>query len=654
MNKKITAVTLTALMVLTMFTAMVPAASAVKEVSAPYEFIGVVNDTLDPQSDKYFIVSAKSISHPSLLYYDIDDKDGNESLYFHTLATDEHTIADGNLNYTTTLWKDGGYEYISWLGDKYRKVTGEWVISEELVDEDKDDDHSIRVGETLSLPGGFAITATEIDVEGEEAWLSLTHDGEEIDNEVVSTASGKDNNFVYEDDFDEADDVEIMKFTVETVFAGMNTNLVKINNISLVSMDLLEIETGSDEPFNDYDTSIIGDDTIEIQSDDDISLKEDGTTEIFDGRFLVRVNEDGDLAALVREITEPGIHELLGVVNDTLDPQSDKYFNVSAKSISHPSLLYFDLDDKDGNESLKFHTLATDEHTIDDGNLTYTTTLWIDDGYEYISWLGDKYRKVTGEWVISEELVDEDKDDDHSIRVGETLSLPGGFAITATEIDVEGEEAWLSLTHDGEEIDNEVVSTASGKDNNFVYEDDFDEADDVEIMKFTVETVFAGMNTNLVKINNISLVSMDLLEIETGSDEPFNDYDTSIIGDDTIEIQSDDDISLKEDGTTEILDGRFLVRVNEDGDLAAVAKVINIGGVVQTPTGTPISNVTATPTDTTTPVDPGDPNVTSTATVPPTAEPTPTPEPTKEPGFEAVFAVAGLLAVAYLVLRQRE
>ncbi len=86
MNKKITAVTLTALMVLTMFTAMVPAASAVKEVSAPYEFIGVVNDTI-PGTDQYFTVSAKSITHPSLLYYDLDDKDGNETLDFFTLAT---------------------------------------------------------------------------------------------------------------------------------------------------------------------------------------------------------------------------------------------------------------------------------------------------------------------------------------------------------------------------------------------------------------------------------------------------------------------------------------------------------------------------------------------------------------------------------------
>ncbi|KAF5434711.1 hypothetical protein C5S35_13360, partial [Candidatus Methanophagaceae archaeon] len=39
------------------------------------------------------------------------------------------------------------------------------------------------------------------------------------------------------------------------------------------------------------------------------------------------------------------------------------------------------------------------------------------------------------------------------------------------------------------------------------------------------------------------------------------------------------------------------------------------------------------------------------ATIPPLEEPTPTPTP---PGFEAVFAIAGLLAVAYLVQRRKK
>ena len=48
------------------------------------------------------------------------------------------------------------------------------------------------------------------------------------------------------------------------------------------------------------------------------------------------------------------------------------------------------------------------------------------------------------------------------------------------------------------------------------------------------------------------------------------------------------------------------------------------------------------------------PTVTPTPT-PPTPVPTPSPIPTPKPfGFEVGFAIAGLLAVAYLVLRRRK
>jgi PGF-CTERM protein len=49
------------------------------------------------------------------------------------------------------------------------------------------------------------------------------------------------------------------------------------------------------------------------------------------------------------------------------------------------------------------------------------------------------------------------------------------------------------------------------------------------------------------------------------------------------------------------------------------------------------------------------PTPTATPTVPPPVSPTPTPptSPSPTPGFEAVFAIAGLLAVAYLVLRRK-
>ena len=75
------------------------------------------------------------------------------------------------------------------------------------------------------------------------------------------------------------------------------------------------------------------------------------------------------------------------------------------------------------------------------------------------------------------------------------------------------------------------------------------------------------------------------------------------------------------------------------------------GGATTIPTPeetlTPAAEVTPTPTPFV--VEETTPSPSPTPTTPPTSVPTPTP-----PGFEAVFAIAGLLAVAYLVLMRRK
>ncbi|NMX21961.1 hypothetical protein C5S30_05930 [ANME-1 cluster archaeon GoMg4] len=107
--------------------------------------------------------------------------------------------------------------------------------------------------------------------------------------------------------------------------------------------------------------------------------------------------------------------------------------------------------------------------------------------------------------------------------------------------------------------------------------------------------------------------------------------------------------------TTEVEDGKFSATVDtselstgayvieaDDGDGHIATGSVNIGEEpTPTPTPTPTATVSPTPTATV----PTTPTPTATATEP-TAEPT---EPT--PGFGALFAITGLLAVAYLVLR---
>ncbi|MCL7475921.1 MAG: PGF-CTERM sorting domain-containing protein, partial [ANME-2 cluster archaeon] len=234
--------------------------------------------------------------------------------------------------------------------------------------------------------------------------------------------------------------------------------------------------------------------------------------------------------------------------------------------------------------------------------------------------------------------------------------LAEGWSITALEIDVDGKKAWMSLSKDGEEVSNKVVKEY-GSDNAagtgyFVYEDDLGANDNSEVMNFTVETVFAGMNTNLVKVNDIDLISVDVLEIKSSTADVVEDYDVTKMTNQTITVTNANDISLTEDGVVEIMDDRFAIRVTDGKSMAGLGKIVIIEG-----DGTPTATKTATPTPTVTQVgtEPGDGTEPGTATPTATAtEVVPTPTPTKEPGFEAVFAVAGLLAVAYLVLRQRD
>ncbi len=290
MNKKITAVTLTALMVLTLFTALVPSASAAVEVAAPYEFLGIAERVTNQTNET---LSATSMQNPSILYYDIDDQDGNETLDV-TIETDLKMKKDTGIVYKSTKWTDKNKTYISYLGNKHFVVKSggsEWIVSEVLLEEDDTDDHLLRVGESLALAEGFIVSALEIDVDGKKVWLSVSQDGEELKDIVVTEigTSSSDGVFLYEEDLGATDDTPVLRLIVRTVFAGMNTNLVKIDSLELISMDTSTIESG-DDTIDDYDIDL-GQSTITITNDKDVSAGEDDTTEIMGGMFSVKVGE---------------------------------------------------------------------------------------------------------------------------------------------------------------------------------------------------------------------------------------------------------------------------------------------------------------------------------------------------------------------------
>jgi PGF-pre-PGF domain-containing protein len=245
---------------------------------------------------------------------------------------------------------------------------------------------------------------------------------------------------------------------------------------------------------------------------------------------------------------------------------------------TYPDVLY-----GGSSESLHFVIDGT-KLEINKSNFVYSTSIYDKNGERFIAWLAEPMFVIesAGDWYLSELLVDEDDDDEHLLRVGETMTLPKGFAITLLEIDVDGEEAWFSVTQDGEEVENVVVD----EDQQFRYETDLNESgvDDNWVLTFWVESVIADMNTNLVKINSIQLLDPEITLIETPDDDLFTDFEIKNDNNNALIIEldaSDDTIDLKRDGIVNLICDKFRFKLDENGDTGGVLKRPDVTGLWQ-------------------------------------------------------------------------
>ena len=528
----------------------------------PYEIIGAIN------TSTVYGIRATSLNNPSILYFDIDEQTGAETLDF--LIEPDLTISANNLTYSTSQWLKNEDSFVALLGKKYYVIDSgpsNWIITEKLVDEGEDDDYLMVTGETLSLPEGWAINVLEVDVEGGNGRFSLTKDDVEVVNKVVrqrdlnSAISG---DFVYEANLGGTDLTEVINFTVFQTYSGYNL-LVKLTNIDLISTDTLLLTNGDNSTLSGYKI-MTKPFEITISNENIIPLSKDGIIDIFGGQFSIKVNKAGNSVELINVLKESGMYEITGIINAIGT-------TMYATPENCPSILYYDFEKGSGGESLFLPIYAN--LTIPPYELEYVTSSWIDPdtGLYYIAWHGKKYFIIgtgSGSWNITEVLVDDDETESYVFRVGNSLILNEGFNLTLLEADVDGLNASFSLSQNGIELKNQVVSESL----NFVYDVDSGSTDNSEILNFTVESVFSGSNTSLVKINNIDLISLDVFELNSGLDL-FNDY-TITTNESHIVVRNVEEISLVQDGLTYLVDGLFTVHVNEFGNQAALVTLIQV------------------------------------------------------------------------------
>ena len=521
-------------------------------------------------------------------YYDLDTGEHSETMTIEGIGENGRNIKEGNIEYSTSpLETDfehddwGSYEVIGFMAEKYFagyyednctfadddiSLIDEGVLSKVLID--TDDKKSMYTGSALELKEGYSLSIEQVDVSGETVWVKLEKDGDSVDEAFLQ--SGDD--YVYENDIGDAEDVPQIIVHFGTVFSSVETSAVYTEGIFQISDEYEELENG--DSFGEMEIKTVSKNKIVMENDDDVDLGEGDTIKLM-GNILIQVADDSTLRfAPYVDTSKEGTYELRGTVYDK-DVDGSSYptwtpFNFEG--------FYYNIDEGIGTEQMKIEEISGRE--IPDGKLVYTSEPQSVD-FEHDDWgsfsvIGFKAEKyfagyyednctfadddvsLLEEGVLSKVLID--TDDKKSMYTGSALELEEGYSLSIEQVDVSGEIVWVKLEKDGDSVDEAFLE--SGED--YVYENDIGDADDVPQIIVHFGTVFSSVETSAVYTEGIFQISDEYDEVESG--DSFDEMEVKSVGKAGIKMENDDDINLGEDDTIDLMDN-VKIQVADDNTL---------------------------------------------------------------------------------------
>ena len=283
------------------------------------------------------------------------------------------------------------------------------------------------------------------------------------------------------------------------------------------------------------------------------------------------------------------------------------------------------------------------------GNVTgggyYAKVGWQAEEYVALNAKGNKLAKIVYEQTST---------DKKTLTIGDVWDLGDGYTLTAQSIDTSTSprQAWLALSKDGVKLDDKIIVQGQV----YTYtKGSLASETDVPVFVTYVDSVFAGATTDILQLKYTWVISSSVTEIKSGDKfgvmEVIDDGSNGVI-----KLRNvDSSLSLSQNSVVDLM-GNMKFSVADSTALRFYPMVeYQIVGEGETPGAgtTPGVGVTTPGVNATTNVTVTIPPVETTAeTVATTAVAAATTK--TEPGFEAIFAIAGLLAVAFLVLRQRK
>jgi len=504
-------------------------------------------------------------------YYDLDSGESSEEMKITDIG---RNIDKGKIEYITKPTETdfeyndwGSYQIIGFMAEKYFagytdnttvddvddvSLISDGVLSKILID--SDDKESAYTGDSFELEDGYALDIVEVDVNGEIVWVQLEKDGDVVDTNFI--ASNQD--YVYKTEIGDAEDVPIIIIHFGTVFQSTEISAVYIQGIFQVSDTYLELENG--DSYGEMEVTSLSSDQIKMKNDDDISLDKGDTIDLM-GKIQIQVADDNTLRfGPVLDTSEEGTYELRGTVYD-----EDEDNSLPTWTPYNFEGFYYNIDEGIGTEELAIEELNGRE--IPDGKLVYKSTPqevefehdeW--GNFTVVGFMAEKYfagypddtadGQIDDVSLLSDNVLSKvltDSDDKESMNSGSALVLEEGYSLNIQDVDVNGDIVWVQLEKDGDVVDEDFIAS----DDDYIYETELGDAEDIPIIIVHFGTVFSGEETSAVFTEGIFQISDEYIEINNG--DSFDEMEISSVSESGITMKNEDDIGLDDDETIDIM-----------------------------------------------------------------------------------------------------
>ncbi len=541
-------------------------------------------------------------------YYNIDDDVGSENISITLDSYTDRTINKGDIIYSTSPeevnfeFSDfGKYQVIGFMADKYfagytdnstppkpketvRKLS---VISQGQLHKillDDDEKRVLTVGSTITLKEGYVIKAEDV---GDRTMLiSLIKDGNVVDPASLLNAG---ETYVYKKRVGYVQDLPIIMVKFETVFMGQESQMAILRGIFQISENYINVKNG--DKYGVMEITEASQNKIAMENDNSVDLSSGSVEDLMGNLKIIVANNDTALRfALFSERIDTFD------VRGTIFPATDEWTPLNfGQNIGKTNIgFYYDIDEDIGNERLKINKIGSS--SIKEGDLIYSTSPqevnfdFPDFGkYQVIGFMADKYfagytdnsiisnnKKIStiGSGQLHKVLLDDEEK--RVITVGGTLTLKEGYVLKAKEIDVGvgNGQIWMTLLKDGNEIDDEVVSS---KDNYIYIKNKVGSVSDLPTIAVHIDSIFRGREASAAFIKGVFQISDAYNQVKNGDD--FGSMEVTKTGTDEIVMENKNSIDLSSGSTTDLM-GNIKFKVADSESLRFYPFVTVTSGMV--------------------------------------------------------------------------